>query len=362
MSWLDRLLPPIPAMPAPMDWLQPQIWADDPNHLEQVQLPYDLFGLAPRRLTRRQAIAVPAVARARHLTCGTIARLPLIVLAGETRLDPLPSWCQATDGQTGTLTGEESRRLGIGPQSPWQRMIWTVDDLLFHGRCLWAATELDADQRPLRLARVPIGQWDLDPDTAAVTDPDGQPYPLPCVLIEGPHEGILAIGSESIARAHELEESAAEIARTPFRLELHQKAGDPLSDAEIGALVKKARAALRKNHGVLFTNAALETKIHKIDSSALLIAARNADAVDIARHVSMPAAMLDATSAGASLEYETLAGRNDQWIDYGLSLYTAAIEARLGMDDVVPRGQRVAFDVSTLTDPDPATTGTPTED
>jgi hypothetical protein len=76
----------------------------------------------------------------------------------------------------------------------------------------------------------------------------------------------------------------------------------------------------------------------------------------------MPAAMLDATTQGASLEYATLQGRNQQWIDYGLSLYMAAVSARLSMDDVVPQGQRVAFNDSDLTSPVASPTGFPTQD
>ena len=78
---------------------------------------------------------------------------------------------------------------------------------------------------------------------------------------------------------------------------------------------------MRDNDGVLFTNAAIEATAIPIDSGALLIDGRNASALDVARDVSMPAAMLDATTQGASLEYATLQGRNQQWIDYGLSLY-----------------------------------------
>jgi hypothetical protein len=72
--------------------------------------------------------------------------------------------------------------------------------------------------------------------------------------------------------------------------------------------------------------------------------------------------MADATNAGASLTYETTAGRNGQFIDYGVGLYMDAIAARLSMDDVVPRGQRTAFDVTQLTVTSPLPTGAPTDD
>jgi hypothetical protein len=358
---LDRILPPLPA-PGPLGWnLQPQLF-HDPNHLAQVMVPYDLFGAYPRILSRAQAMTVPAVARGRHLTCGTIAGLPLVALTGDTPVPVQPGWAQATDGQTGTLTAEQSHRLGIAPQSPWSRLLWTVDDLVFYPNSLWAVTALDVEGRPARMARVAYESWDIDADTGDVTDADGRPFDIPCVLIEGPHEGILTFGSETIAAADDLESTATTVARTPFRLELHQTTGAELSPDEQAALIASAKAALAANDGVLYSNEALQIITHPVDSGDLLIAGRNAAALDIARHLSMPAAMIDATSEGASLEYSTLTGRNQHWLDYGLSLYMDAITARLSMDDVVPRGQRVALDATALTALDAPPTGAPRQD
>jgi hypothetical protein len=59
--------------------------------------------------------------------------------------------------------------------------------------------------------------------------------------------------------------------------------------------------------------------------------------------------MLDATSAGASLTYETTQGRSGQFLDYGVRLYVDAVQARLSLDDCLPRGQRTVLDTSVLT-------------
>jgi hypothetical protein len=77
---------------------------------------------------------------------------------------------------------------------------------------------------------------------------------------------------------------------------------------------------------------------------------------------SMPAAMVDATTAGASLTYETTAGRNAELLDYGLNLYMDAITARLSMDDVVTPTQSVRFDTTQLRAAQPSPTGPTTED
>lgn len=380
--------------------LQPQVQAWTSSTLDAVVWA-DILGQNVAPISRADAMAVPAIARGRHLTCGTIAGCPQTVLRVDTPVDPQPGWVTASDGQWGirgpdgalitrigggrTDLGWQSDvdRLGLEPQSLWQRMIDTVDDHLFYGESLWVVTAYDGDAgagpagRPARMLRVPWEFWDRQlieqdnqPPLWLFTDRGGQPIqrgdrPLGLVYIPGPHEGICNFGQRSIRTAGALERAAADLAARPFRLELHQTTDITLEDDEITDIVAKARAALADNQGVLFTNSALESKDHPLlpaGAADLLIGVRNASAVDGARMVSIPAALIDATTPGASLEYATLEGRNQQWIDYGLSLYMDAVDARLGMDDVVPVGQRVAFDLSTLTTTLPAPTGPATTD
>ncbi len=342
---------------------QVEAWVDRSN-LEQVVFA-DITGGALPYLTRDLAMRVPAVSRARHLVCGTIANLPLRALRGAVEVPDQPYWAYGTDGQLGDITTADRKRLGlIGLQSPWYRMMWTIDDLFFYGLSCWYATRLDpADGRPSRLVRIPYERWDIDEDTGNVVDPDGKALdPARVVLIPGAHSGILDFGAGTIMTAGRLEHTAADVAAHPFRLELHQTTDATLSKAEKTELIVEARSALAANDGVLFTNKAVETKDHALDSGELLIAGRNAAALDVARHASIPAAMLDATTSGASLEYSTLQGRNQQWIDYGLVIYMDPVEARLGMDDVSPSGQRIAFDTADLTAPAAGATGPTTED
>ncbi len=345
--------------------IQPQIEAWTTSSLERVVFA-DILGDGAAELlpmTRAAAMRVPAVARARHLTVGTIAKLPLEAFHGPDRIEPAPYWMQGTDGQAGRYSAGELQKLGITAQSPWSRMLWTVDDLMFYGLCAWLATDRYAeDGRPSRLLRIPWSSWSVDED-GRVVDLDGKPYPAgDVIVIPGPHEGILTFAQITIQTAAQLEQTAADVARRPFRLELHQTTDVELTKVERREIVNEVRAALADSDGVLFTNSAVETKDHALNSEALLIAGRNASALDVARHVSMPAAMLDATTEGSSLEYNTAVARNQQWIDYGLTLYMDPITSRLGMDDVLPRGERAAFDVVDLTSPVATPTGTPTED
>lgn len=368
--------------------LAPQVQAWTSSTLDAVVWA-DILGGNVMPVTRAAGMAVPALARARHLTCGAIARLPLQALRGDAPVDPLPYWCQGTDGQLGKLTGADLDQTGIEPQSPFHRMLSTVDDHLFHGEALWGVTEWsDPDLpistggddprpvypnpdgppvHPVRLVRVPRDNWDRvyveDTHTWTFTDAGSNPLAFPVVYLPGPHEGVLNFAQTTIRSASALELSAADTASRPFRLELHQTTDIELTKQERGELISATRAALADNNGVLFTNAAIETKDHPMDAASdLLIAGRNASALDVARIVSMPAAMLDAVQVGASLTYETTQGRNQEWIDYGLQLYVDAVQSRLSMDDVVPQGVRVAFDLSSLTTPAAPATGPATED
>jgi hypothetical protein len=361
MGWFSR---PV-EMVDHVDRFQPQVeaWVDRSN-LEEVAF-HDITGEFLRIMSRTAAMRVPAVARARHLTAGAIAKAPLVAYRSDTKVDPQPYWAYGTDGQLGDLTATEATRLGLTAQSPWFRDLWTVDDHIFYGTSLWYATALtppvaEDRRRPARLARIPWDYWAFEDNQ--FVDQDGQPLDQTrCILIPGPHEGILRFGERTIRIAADLEAGAADVAQRPFRLELHQTSGAELSAAERRATIAEARVALAANDGILFTNQAIETKDHPLTSEQLLLGARNGSAVDIARLISTPAALIDAGVAG-SMDYANLDHRNRLWIDFSLALYMDAITARLGMDDVLPGGQRMTFDLTDLTATPASATGFPSED
>jgi hypothetical protein len=254
-----------------------------------------------------------------------------------------------------------------GELSPYHRMLWTLDDLLFSGWSLWRAWRGERQRGSrfgplLEVDRIPMSRWETDEVDRIMVDgehvDDGD-----VILIPGPHEGILNFGAPALQRTIDNLEAAATAARNPAaNVELHYIGDDPDPAWGPKMIESWARARRGENGGVSWTNKWVEVKEHGTHESHLLIEGRNADAVDVSRLVSSPAAMADATSAGATLTYETSQGRNEQFIDYGSGLYMDAVAARLSMDDVVPRGQRTAFDVSQLTILQPAPTGAPVPD
>lgn len=306
----------------------------------------DLFDLDLAPTGRREAMAIPALARGRNILCPTIARVPLRAMRLDAQVDPQPPWLTRTDGLV----------------SPFHRMLWTVDDQLFHGAALWRV-DRGADGYPLRCAYVPYDLWTVDPVEQTILIGDDGPVPADQVIyLPGPHEGILCYGATTIRGASMLESAAVETSRRPFRTELHQTTDEPMADPEIADLIAKTKQALATNDGILFTNAAITAIVHPYDSSQLVIEGRNANDVNMARLVGLPASLIDANAAGSSLTYETNAGRNQQAVDYGFAAYMAALAARLSMDDVVPGGQHVAWDLTDLTGLAASPTGPTLED
>lgn len=290
-------------------------------------------------VSRASAMAVPAMARARHLIAGSIASCPLEHIVGADQVLTPPdaaTWTYRTDGLV----------------PPWHRMLWTVDDLIFTGWSLWAV-DRDAAGHVTDADRVPTELWSWAADGRGVLV-DSKPVPADkVVLIPGPHEGVVNFGSRTLRAAARMEDAAARHAANPVpSIELHQEADTgELTQTEVSDLVAAWVAARASDSGaVAFTPYGIKANVLGAVPEQLLLGGRNAAAVDVARLVSAPAASVDATNAGASLTYETTQGRNGQLLDYGVALYLGAIQARLSQDDVLPRGHRVAFDTSNLTD------------
>lgn len=332
----------------------PQIaspWAQTPSHLEAIVWS-DVFGRENLPLTRESAMKVPAVARARHLIAPTIARLPLQVFRGASPIATQPRWTSAT-------------RLDI---SPFHRMLWTIDDLIFYGWSLWVVNR-GASGQILDAARLPYSWWNVNAEGAlevqfAADQPKRPAAADEVILIPGPHDGIVNFGQDAIRQAAALSETARKRAENPAaQIDLHYTGDKPLTEPEIDALVTRWATARKGEHGgVGFTNKLVEARELGKGDSQLLVEGRNAAAVEVARIIGIPAAMIDAVTASAGLEYNTGESRNSQFIDYGLAAYMEPVTAVLSTDQVLPSGQSIRYDTATLRDLAPAATGPTTED
>jgi len=347
----DRVEAALSGVPMPSPMLDPTTyplatpWAS--GELNRI-VADDVFGNQVPINTRNAAMRIPAVARSRNLLVSTIARFPLIAMRGATQLtsDETPTWMYATNRA----------------MSPQHRLAWTVDDLIFYGWSCWSRVN-GAGNFPVAYDHVARDRWTINADNRVVID--DMPVPDDSVtLIPGLHEGILSFGADVLRDAKALAKTVADRVKNPVpQTELHQTGGDPLTTTERDDLIRMWAAARQgANGGVGFTNELIELRTHGGDDGNLLIEARNAAAVDIARLVGVSAGRIDATTPKASLNYETTTGRNQELVDFDLALYMTPITARLSMDDVMPRGQRAAFDLSDFLAAAPSVTGPSVED
>jgi hypothetical protein len=349
MGFLDRLFAPI-TIPAIATGSRPSdvtgLWWQQPmTALTQVVID-DVYGDMPEVIDRANSLKVPAVTRARDLLVGSIADLPLVAYRGDDRLPVQPTWAYRTDLQT-----------------LWHRMMWTVDDLLFYDCSLWVR-ENDADGFAINTAHVPIDTWSVDPDRRILID--GKPVDASQVIyFPGPGTGgLLTNGRDTIRGARAIDRAWVARTRSPIppTLFVQKEQGDATPD-EVTALVT-AWAQARTNPdtaGTAYVPYGLEPMFPTVaDDSAMFIEGRNAIRLDIANLTNIPASLLDGSTATASLTYVTAEGQRSSFQEQTLRYWTAPIEHRLSMDDIVPRGQRVRFDITYTTQVGP--TGEPGED
>lgn len=304
-------------------------WAS-PNHLLTVETPSN----RPLVVSRTLAMSVPAVARARGLIVGGISRCPMEARQQGKRVEKQPVWMTRTDGV----------------QSPTFRMTWTIDDLFFHGWSCWAL-ERDAAGLVIRADRIPYHLWDIDADGSIRVDGIASD-PNEVCLISGPDEGLLNYAASTIRHAVQLQDLAVRYAATPSaQILLKQVQGQPLTEEQRNKLIEGwAQARRGENGGVAFANQSIDVQELGKANTDLLVQGRNAAAVDIARATGIPAMMLDAGTAGSgTITYRSQVSRNLELVDYALAPFMAAVAARLGLDDMVPRGTAVAFDLTDLT-------------
>lgn len=313
-------------------------WSDS-SHLQSVVLS-DIFGtkdLLP--VTRAEAMRVPSIAKARSLICGTAMKLPLIAGRDGMKLTEQPTFLYRTNSQV----------------SPQQRLLWTLDDLIFHGWSLWAV-ERGTSNQIMDAVRVPSEWWKFEPDgTVKVKPSENEDYEEVAnndvILISGPQEGLLEIGERAIRQYQDLEETRASRLRNPVASIVIQAQEEiNLTHEEIQDLVDDyADSHKSSSLSVSYMPHNVKLEEHGTASPELFLQMENAINVQIAQMTNVPATLLDASIEGSSsLTYQNSGTERSWFQETTLAYWLTAIESRLSLDDVVPRGQYVQFDLTSL--------------
>jgi len=259
----------------------------------------DLLDTELLPVTRAEAMTVPSVVKARHLLVTHLAGVPLRALRGTEVLptDDQPTFLYRTSGAS----------------TPWHRMAWTVDDLLFYGWALWRVVR-GADGAILDATRVPPEWWRITPDNDIELQGETIRDPRSVVLFAGPSEGLLEYAARTIRGARNIEQAWAGRVRNPVPVvELHQVTDDELTDGEIDAFIDGyVKARQDPNGAVVYTPNSVELRVHGDPSGSQMVEARNAIRLDVANLTGLPAEALDGSLSTASLTYTTQEGTRSE--------------------------------------------------
>lgn len=300
----------------------------------------DLFGSTLDLVTRETAMSVAPIKRGRSIIVGSLADLPLESgsFVGEvwTPANRQPTWMN----QSATA------------QTAWHRMAHTLDDLIFHGWSLWALNRSETGTI-LDAVRVRFDRWTFDDKAEHGITIDGAPLvdPRSVILFQGPDEGLLANGAETIRGARAMEKAWVGRVRNPIpAMVLQEVERNGVTETEAKEYVKAWSTARRSDDGAVgFLPAGLNMNVYGDTNADLFTNGRNNVRLDIANLLNLPASLLDGSTATASLTYVTQEGQRTSLVDY-LEYWLAPIEARLSQQDVTPRGQIVRFNRNNLTD------------
>lgn len=299
---------------------------------------YGGFNNYANSILRQDAMGVPSVARCRNLIAGTIATIPLEIYSKSTG-EELPSlvWVDQPDKR-------QPRAVTIA---------WTVDSLFMYGVAYWQVTEVyQDDNRPARFewvqndrVSVKYNQFTTEVDYYSV---NGSKVPMSgvgsLVTFQALDQGLLLRSQSTIRAAIDIEKAAAIAAQTPMGSGYIKNSGADLPDAQVQGLLAAWKSA-RQNRGTAYLTSTLDfNSISFAPKDMMYNEAKQYLATELARACNVPAYMIDAETF-RGMTYQNIIDGRKEFMAYSLAPYITAIEDRLSMDDLTPRGQVVRFDV-----------------
>lgn len=345
MGWFTRMFNPAEAnaYAVAANGHEPQFGITVPYEIVKGDAAGNVFSSS--RVSRDDALRVPAVLRSRNLIAGTLARLPVHVRDKNRQMeDP-----------TGLL-------VQIDPDVPnVVTFAQTFEDLLFESISWWRVTRLGwhgypVEARHVSPARVHVsggsglpvvqGHQTIVPTEGRVFI-DGVPVRDEEVIrFDSPNPPLLVHAARAIRACLRLDETAARYADEPLPLGYFtpREPGRVAEDeTQIKETLNRFKEANRKRVWG-YVGGAWEAKALQFDAEKIQLADQRQHAVlEIAR-----AAGVDPEDLGVSTTtrtYQNAEQRRQDLLDFTLADYMTAVEQRLSMRDVLPRGYRTKFNL-----------------
>lgn len=309
-------------------------------------VPPEVFGLTSYastigpvgRISRREAVQVPAVKRSRDLIAGSLGTLPLVTVKPDLTIDRA-SWLTQPERDV--------------PRSV--TMTRTIEDLFYEGIAWWKVTAFDYRGYPAEVVRLDPRTVDVLKDGRVHVTLDGNrgladqwPKDGELIRFDSPNDPLLVAGARAIRQCLLLDTAAQRYAEGAPPLDYFTPAEgvDPGSVEEIRAILDDWQTA-RQTRATGYVPAALQYNLGGWNPEQLELAQQRQHAVlEIAR-----VAGVDPEELGVSTTSRTYANQFDRrkaFLDFTLGAYRAAIEDRLSMGDVTPRGTVTRFDLDSF--------------
>lgn len=302
------------------------------------------------RVSRSAAMQVPGVKRGRDLICAPIGGLRIGVLNA-----------QLGDVTNGFLQQPER---DVPRGVTYTRL---AEDLLFEGRAWWRITEQDYRGFPLRVQRKPRSHVDpRGPGDVWMLDDSDPQRPVwehvpdkQIIRFDSPTDGVLIAGAGAIRTVLMLDRRAYRSAANPVPDGYFTPYGDidpfddddpTLTDEERADLNSarnwlRAWAAQRLESSQGYVPAGLKYEQLSWDPKQLQLAeARQHAILEVVRLLGLEPEDLGVPVTSRTY-FNAETKRRDR-IDFTLGMYIDAIQDRLSMGDVTPRGQLVRFNIN----------------
>lgn len=326
------------------------------SEMTPVTLPVDqllaYFYAKQGKVTRDNALTIPAMLRGRNLICA-ISTLPLEAVDETNHVLARPLF-QQLDNNTANVVV----------------LAQTIEDLLFEGVAWWRVVGFDADGYPSRVRRYDVGDVSLQPPddyragrlpsglaTEGVVWMDGNAVPFSEVIrFDSPNPALLIAGGNVIRRALALDQTAALYASSPRRRGFFtpKEGADPAEDADIEAALDAWEAASAERVDGYVPYALDYNAIQDSTPAELqLIQMLERVTLDIANELGMDPEDLGISTT--SRTYQNATDRRQDRINDTLASYMRAITDRLAMADVTRPGVRVRFGLNDYLRADPRT-------
>lgn len=302
------------------------------------------FGPGGGRISRSQALSVPAVLKGRNLMC-SLATLPLVE-RDAARAPVANPWLRQFDPDVANIV----------------HLAQTVEDLLFDSISWWEITAFSWTGFPAAAVRRDPATVSLDPPagSAMTALPSGaEPHGVKRVWIDGrpvdasnvirfdsPNPPVLVAAARAIRKALRLDETAEQYASEPEASGYFRTAegADEPDDDDIESILSQWQAR-RRSRLLGWIPRALEyvTVSSPSPKDLQLVELQERAGLEVANALGVDPEELGVSTT--SRTYANVVDRRKDKINDVLAPYMRAITDRLSMPDCTPRGHVVEFDL-----------------